>query len=53
MIGAPTLLLYTTGRRSDVRRTTALVYGRDGEILVVAVSNDGANHNPARQGPAL
>jgi deazaflavin-dependent oxidoreductase (nitroreductase family) len=47
MIGAPTLLLYTTGRRSGLRRTTALVYGSDGDIYVVAASNDGADHNPA------
>lgn len=47
MIGAPALLLHTTGRRSGLRRTTALAYGREGDILVVAASNDGANHNPA------
>jgi F420H(2)-dependent quinone reductase len=47
MIGAPALLLYTTGRRSGQRRCAALVYGRDGETVVVAASNDGLDHSPA------
>jgi deazaflavin-dependent oxidoreductase (nitroreductase family) len=47
LIGAPALLLYTTGRRSGQRRCTALVYGRDGGRIVLAASNDGADHSPA------
>ncbi len=47
MIGAPTLLLRTTGRRSGQPRTTALVYGRDGDSFVLAASNDGADRHPA------
>jgi deazaflavin-dependent oxidoreductase (nitroreductase family) len=47
LIGAPTLLLKTTGRRSGRPRTTALVYARDGARLVLAASNDGADRHPA------
>jgi len=35
MIGVPTLLLSTVGRRSGVIRTNALVYARDGEDRTV------------------
>ena len=47
IIGVPSLLLHTTGRRSGVRRTSALVYGRDGSSLVVAASNYGGARDPA------
>lgn len=47
MIGAPTLLLRTVGRRSGRRRTSALVYARDGDGFVLAASNDGADRHPA------
>lgn len=47
LIGAPTLLLYTTGRRSGERRCSALVYGRDGKRIVLAASNNGADRSPA------
>ena len=47
IIGVPSLLLRTTGRRSGVRRTSALVYGRDGSAFVVAGSNYGGAHDPA------
>jgi deazaflavin-dependent oxidoreductase (nitroreductase family) len=47
MIGAWTLLLHTIGRRSSKRRTTALVFARDGERIVVAASNDGKDQSPA------
>ncbi len=46
IIGVPALLLHTTGRRSGVRRTAALVYGRDGSAYVVAASNYGGDHDP-------
>jgi deazaflavin-dependent oxidoreductase (nitroreductase family) len=47
VIGVPALLLHSTGRRSGVRRTAALVYGRDGGSYVVAASNYGGDHDPA------
>jgi deazaflavin-dependent oxidoreductase (nitroreductase family) len=47
MVGVPTLLLRTTGRRSGVIRTNALVYARDGADYLVVASNGGADKNPA------
>lgn len=47
MIGAPALILYTQGRRSGVRRRSALVYGRDGGRIVLAASNEGLDRSPA------
>jgi F420H(2)-dependent quinone reductase len=47
MIGAWTLLLHTIGRRTGQRRTTALVFARDGEGIVLAASNDGKYQSPA------
>lgn len=47
LIGAPTLLLKTTGRRSGKRRTSALVYARDGKKIVLAASNEGSNRHAA------
>jgi deazaflavin-dependent oxidoreductase (nitroreductase family) len=47
IIGVPALLLRTTGRRTGLRRATALVYGRDGGSYVVAASNYGGDHDPA------
>lgn len=47
IIGVPALLLHTTGRRSGLLRTAALVYGRDGTFYVVAASNYGGNRDPA------
>lgn len=47
MLGVPTLLLRTTGRRSGARRTNALVYARDGSDLLVVASNGGADRPPA------
>lgn len=46
-IGAPTLLLTTTGRKSRQPRTTPLLYARDGDRLVVTGSNFGQEHHPA------
>ncbi|MFG2943474.1 nitroreductase/quinone reductase family protein [Streptomyces sp. NPDC048282] len=45
-IGAPLLLLVTTGRRSGRPRTTALVYHRVGHELFVVGSNYGQTHDP-------
>jgi deazaflavin-dependent oxidoreductase (nitroreductase family) len=47
MVGVPTLLLRTIGRRSGATRTNALVYARDGEDYLVVASNGGADRPPA------
>jgi F420H(2)-dependent quinone reductase len=47
MIGVPTLLLRTTGRRSGAIRTNSLVYARDGDDYLVVPSNGGSDQPPA------
>jgi deazaflavin-dependent oxidoreductase (nitroreductase family) len=47
MIGVPTLLLRTTGRRSGQTRTNGLVYAQDGDDWLVVASNGGADKPPA------
>ena len=47
MLGVPTLLLRTTGRRSGATRTNGLVYARDGDDYLVVASNGGADRPPA------
>jgi deazaflavin-dependent oxidoreductase (nitroreductase family) len=47
MIGVPTLLLRTTGRRSGATRTNALVYAADGDDYVLVASNGGSDRPPA------
>lgn len=47
MIGVPTLLLSSVGRRSGKTRTNALVYARDGEDYLLVASNGGADRPPA------
>jgi F420H(2)-dependent quinone reductase len=47
MIGVPTLLLRTTGRKTGKTRTNALVYARDGGDYLVVASNGGADRPPA------
>ena len=44
---APVLLLTVAGRKSGKRRTTPLLYGRDGDNLVVIASMGGAPRHPA------
>lgn len=44
--GAPTLVLTTTGRRSGLPRSTALIYGRDGDRVVVVASRAGEPQHP-------
>ena len=44
--GAPTLLLTTTGRKSGVKRTTPLIYVRDGDDYVIVASQGGAPKHP-------
>ena len=46
-IGAPTMVLTTTGAQSGLPRTCALLYARDGDRLVVAASNFGQQRHPA------
>lgn len=47
LLGNPTLLLRTIGRRTALPRTSALTYGRDGEAYLVVASNGGAPKHPA------
>jgi len=47
MIGVPTFLLRTTGRKSGATRTNALVYARDGDAYLLVASNGGSDRNPA------
>jgi|SRR5581483_8430531 len=44
---APVLLLTTKGRKTGKMRTTPLLYGRDGDRLIVVASVGGADRNPA------
>lgn len=46
LIGAPSLLLRTTGRRTGIRRTNALIYAEDGPRFVVVASNHGRDRPP-------
>ncbi|HET9078058.1 MAG TPA: nitroreductase family deazaflavin-dependent oxidoreductase [Acidimicrobiales bacterium] len=45
--GVPTLLLTTTGRRSGQARTSALIFGRDGDDYLVVASTGGAPRHPS------
>jgi deazaflavin-dependent oxidoreductase (nitroreductase family) len=44
--GVPTLLLTTTGRRTGKPRTSALIFGRDGDDYLVIASKGGAARHP-------
>jgi F420H(2)-dependent quinone reductase len=46
LLGMPSLMLRTTGRKSGLARTNALVYGQDGDRYLVCASN-GSHHLPA------
>lgn len=46
MIGVPTLLLRSTGRRSGAQRCNALVYAMDGGDYVLVASNGGSDQPP-------
>lgn len=46
IIGVPTLLLRTTGRRTGETRTSALVYARHGADYVLVASNGGSDRPP-------
>jgi deazaflavin-dependent oxidoreductase (nitroreductase family) len=43
----PVLLLTVTGRKTGKRRTTPLLYGRDGDNLVVIASKGGDPRHPS------
>ncbi len=45
--GAPSLLLTTTGRHSGQPRTSALIFGRDGDDYLVVASMGGAPRHPS------
>ena len=45
--GVPTLLLTTKGRKSGVLHRTALIYGLDGDRVIVVASKGGAPAHPA------
>ena len=47
IIGMPVLLLTTTGRKSGLARTRALMYLPHGQDFVVIASNLGADYHPA------
>ncbi|KAA1426436.1 nitroreductase family deazaflavin-dependent oxidoreductase [Nocardioides antri] len=47
LMGMPTLLLRTTGRKTGLTRTTALVYAKDDRRYLVVGSNGGARRDPA------
>ena len=47
LLGDPTLLMTTTGKRTGKRRTSALTYARDGDDYVVVASVGGADEAPA------
>ncbi|MBL7488834.1 nitroreductase family deazaflavin-dependent oxidoreductase [Frankia sp. AgB1.9] len=44
--GVPTLLLTTVGRRTGARRTTALIFARDGDDYLVVASTGGSPRDP-------
>ncbi len=46
LIGVPSLLLRTTGRRTGQTRTAALVYARDGDGYVLVASRGGSDSPP-------
>lgn len=45
--GVTTLLLTTTGRKSGEPRTSALIFGRDGDDFLIIASQGGAPTHPA------
>lgn len=47
LYGFPTLLLMTTGAKSGQKRTSPLLYARDGDDFLVVGTNFGTEHHPA------
>lgn len=52
-IGAPMMLLETTGRKSGQPRISPLLFARDGGSIIVVGSNFGQQHHPAWTGNLL
>src|SRR5438045_3363809 len=46
LLGVPTLLLRTVGRKSGQTRTSGLVYAKDGDSYIVVASKGGADVSP-------
>ena len=44
--GSPVLLVDHVGRKSGKKHTSPLIYGRDGDDLVIVASKGGAKKNP-------
>ena len=44
--GSPVLLVDHVGRKSGKKHTSPLIYGRDGDNLVIVASKGGARKNP-------
>ncbi len=53
LYGFPALLLVSTGARSGQRRTSPLLYARDGDDFVVVGTNFGTEQHPAWTGNLL
>ena len=47
VLGVPTLMLTTTGRRSGQSRTNSLVYASDGDAYLLVASKGGSDSPPA------
>jgi len=47
LVGCPVLLLNAAGRKTGLRRTTPLLYLRDGDRYVTVASNGGTREHPA------
>ncbi len=47
VLGVPTLMLRTKGRRSGQTRTNSLVYAHDGDEYLLVASNGGSDKPPA------
>jgi deazaflavin-dependent oxidoreductase (nitroreductase family) len=45
--GVPTLLLTTTGRRTGQKRTSPLIFARDGDDYLIVASMGGAPRHPS------
>jgi deazaflavin-dependent oxidoreductase (nitroreductase family) len=45
-VGRPMIILTTTGAKTGLRRTTPLVYSRDGDRYVIVASKGGAPTSP-------
>ncbi len=50
MFGTDVLLLTTTGRKTGVARTTPLLFGRDGDDVIIVASFGGQPQHPAWYG---